>query len=223
MRDDIQSVHLEQLLTRLRERHAVIGIIGLGYVGLPLALRYAAEGFHVLGIDIDAAKVDQLNRGESYIAHIKGPTIAAARAAGLVASSDFSRVVEADALIICVPTPLTAYREPDLSYVIGTVESLLPHMRPGQLLSLESTTYPGTTEEELRPRLEARGLRVGHDVFLVFSPEREDPGNPDYHTRTIPKICGGSTDACLEAGLALYRQAIDTVVPVSSKIGRAHV
>ena len=216
MRDEIKSVHLEQLLTRLRERHAVIGIIGLGYVGLPLALRYVAEGFHVLGIDIDAAKVDQLNRGESYIAHIKGATISAARAAGLVASSDFSRVVEADALIICVPTPLTAYREPDLSYVIGTVESLLPHMRPGQLLSLESTTYPGTTEEELRPRLEARGLRVGHDVFLVFSPEREDPGNPDFHTRTIPKICGGSTDACLEAGLALYRQAIDTVVPVSS-------
>jgi len=216
MRDENQSVHLEQLLTRLRERHAVIGIVGLGYVGLPLALRYAAEGFHVLGIDIDAAKVDQLNRGESYIAHIQGTTIAAARAAGLAATSDFSRVVEADALIICVPTPLTAYREPDLSYVIGTVESLLPHMRPGQLLSLESTTYPGTTEEELRPRLEAHGLRVGHDVFLVFSPEREDPGNPDFHTRTIPKICGGSTDACLEAGLALYRTAIDTVVPVSS-------
>ena len=216
MRDENQSVHLEQLLTRLHERHAVIGIVGLGYVGLPLALRYAAECFHVLGIDIDAAKVDQLNRGESYIAHIQGTTIAAARAAGLAATSDFSRVAEADALIICVPTPLTAYREPDLSYVIGTVESLLPHMRRGQLLSLESTTYPGTTEEELRPRLEARGLRVGHDVFLVFSPEREDPGNPDFHTRTIPKICGGSTAACLEAGLALYRTAIDTVVPVSS-------
>ncbi|MEW7850688.1 nucleotide sugar dehydrogenase [Massilia aurea] len=216
MRDENQSVHLEQLLARLRDRHAVIGIIGLGYVGLPLALRFAAEGFHVLGIDIDADKVNQLNRGESYIAHIKGAAIEAARASGLVASSDFSRVVEADALIICVPTPLTAYREPDLSYVIGTVESLLPHMRPGQLLSLESTTYPGTTEEELRPRLEARGLRVGHDVFLVFSPEREDPGNPDFNTRTIPKICGGTTDACLEAGLALYRQAIDTVVPVSS-------
>jgi len=216
MRDENQSVHLEQLLARLRDRHAVIGIIGLGYVGLPLALRYAAEGFRVLGIDVDAEKVARLNRGGSYIAHIGAPAIEAARAAGFAASTDFTRTGEADALIICVPTPLTAYREPDLSFVIGTVESLLPHMRPGQLLSLESTTYPGTTEEELRPRLESRGLRVGQDVFLVFSPEREDPGNPDFHTRTIPKVCGGSTSACLEAGLALYRAAIDTVVPVSS-------
>lgn len=216
MRDENQSVHLEQLLARLRDRHAVIGIIGLGYVGLPLALRYAAEGFRVLGIDVDADKVARLNRGASYIAHIGAAAIEAARAAGFVASTDFGRTGEADALVICVPTPLTAYREPDLSFVTGTVESLLPHMRPGQLLSLESTTYPGTTEEELRPRLESRGLRVGQDVFLVFSPEREDPGNPDFHTRTIPKVCGGSTDACLEAGLALYRAAIDTVVPVSS-------
>jgi len=216
MRDEIESVHLEQLLARLRDRHAVIGIIGLGYVGLPLALRYAAEGFRVLGIDVDADKVARLNRGGSYIAHIGAHSVEAAREAGFMASTDFARAAEADALVICVPTPLTAYREPDLSFVIGTVESLLPHMRPGQLLSLESTTYPGTTEEELRPRLEARGLRVGQDVFLVFSPEREDPGNPDFHTRTIPKICGGSTDACLEAGLALYRAAIDTVVPVSS-------
>ena len=216
MRDENQSVHLEQLLARLHDRHAVIGIIGLGYVGLPLALRYASEGFRVLGIDVDADKVAQLNRGASYIAHIGAPSIEAARTAGFVASTDFARTCEADALIICVPTPLTAYREPDLSFVIGTVESLLPHMRPGQLLSLESTTYPGTTEEELRPRLESRGLRIGQDVFLVFSPEREDPGNPDFHTRTIPKVCGGSTDACLEAGLALYRTAIDTVVPVSS-------
>ncbi len=216
MRDENQSVHLDQLLDRLRDRHAVIGIIGLGYVGLPLALRYAAEGFRVLGIDVDADKVARLNRGGSYIAHIGAAAIEQARAAGFMASTDFARTSEADALIICVPTPLTAYREPDLSFVIGTVESLLPHMRPGQLLSLESTTYPGTTEEELRPRLESRGLRVGQDVFLVFSPEREDPGNPDFHTRTIPKVCGGSTNACLEAGLALYRAAIDTVVPVSS-------
>jgi len=216
MRDENQSVHLEQLQARLRERQAVIGIIGLGYVGLPLALRYAAEGFRVLGIDVDADKVARLNRGASYIAHIGAPQVEAAREAGFAASTDFSRAAEADALIICVPTPLTAYREPDLSFVIGTVESLLPHMRPGQLLSLESTTYPGTTEEELRPRLESCGLRVGRDVFLVFSPEREDPGNPHFNTRTIPKVCGGSTDACLQAGLALYRAAIDTVVPVSS-------
>lgn len=216
MRDENQSVHLEQLQARLRERQAVIGIIGLGYVGLPLALRYAEEGFRVLGIDVDADKVARLNRGASYIAHIGASQVEAAREAGFAASTDFSRAAEADALIICVPTPLTAYREPDLSFVIGTVESLLPHMRPGQLLSLESTTYPGTTEEELRPRLESCGLRVGQDMFLVFSPEREDPGNPHFNTRTIPKVCGGSTDACLQAGLALYRAAIDTVVPVSS-------
>ena len=216
MRDENQSDHLKQLMARLQDRSAVICIVGLGYVGLPLALRYAAEGFRVLGIDIDAAKVATLNRGASYIAHIQSDTIEAARAHGFSASTEFARASEADALVICVPTPLSPYREPDLSYVLGTADALLPHMRAGQILSLESTTYPGTTEEELRPRLEARGFTVGQDVFLVFSPEREDPGNPDFHTRTIPKVCGGSTAACLEAGLALYRQAIDTVVPVSS-------
>jgi UDP-N-acetyl-D-glucosamine dehydrogenase len=216
MRDATQSAHLEQLTARLRDRTAVIGIIGLGYVGLPLTLRYAAVGFRVLGIDIDAAKVDKLNRGGSYIHHISPEDIGRARANGFEASTDFSRAGEADALIICVPTPLNPYREPDLSFVLDTTDALLPHMRPGQLVSLESTTYPGTTEEELRPRLESRGFVVGQDVFLVFSPEREDPGNPNFQTRTIPKVCGGSTAACLEAGLALYGQAIDRVVPVSS-------
>lgn len=132
------------------------------------------------------------------------------------ATTDFARAADADALVICVPTPLNAYREPDLSFVLDTVEALLPHVRAGQLVSLESTTYPGTTEEELRPRLAARGFTIGADLFLVFSPEREDPGNPDFCTRTIPKVCGGSTPACLRAGVALYQGAVDTVVPVSS-------
>jgi len=216
MRDEHPSAHLQQLTAKLRDRSAVVGIIGLGYVGLPLTLRYAEAGFRVLGIDIDAAKVDKLNRGESYIRHIAAEDIATAREAGFEATIDFTRAMEPDALVICVPTPLNAYREPDLSFVLDTVDALLPFIRPGQLLSLESTTYPGTTEEELRPRLESRGLEVGRDVFLVFSPEREDPGNPDFETRTIPKVCGGSTASCLEAGVALYSAAIDRVVPVSS-------
>ncbi|MFL6709429.1 MAG: nucleotide sugar dehydrogenase [Massilia sp.] len=216
MRDELISGYLKTFQAKCADRSAVIGIVGLGYVGLPLSLRYAAVGFKVLGIDIDAAKVACLNNGASYIEHIGSAQIAAARSAGFEATSDFRRVSEADALIICVPTPLNAYREPDLSFVLGTTDALLPHMRAGQLLSLESTTYPGTTEEELRPRLESRGFTVGQDVFLVFSPEREDPGNPLFETRTIPKVCGGSTPACLQAGLALYGPAIDRVVSVSS-------
>ena len=216
MRDESKPACLEQLTTRLSERTAVIGIIGLGYVGLPLTLRYAEAGFRVLGIDIDGAKVERLNRGDSYIRHIAATDIARARERGFEATTDFTRAGEPDALIICVPTPLNAYREPDLSFVLDTTDALLPYMRPGQLLSLESTTYPGTTDEELKPRLESRGFTVGQDVFLVFSPEREDPGNPDFHTRTIPKVCGGVTPACLDAGIALYSPAIDRVVPVSS-------
>jgi UDP-N-acetyl-D-glucosamine dehydrogenase len=216
MRDESKPALLEQLTTRLRERTAVIGIIGLGYVGLPLTLRYAEAGFRVLGIDIDGSKVERLNRGESYINHIAAADIARARDHGFEATTDFTRAGEPDALIICVPTPLNAYREPDLSFVLDTTDALLPFMRQGQVLSLESTTYPGTTDEELKPRLESRGFVIGHDVFLVFSPEREDPGNPDFHTRTIPKVCGGVTPACLEAGIALYSPAIDRVVPVSS-------
>ena len=216
MRDENKIALLDRLVAKFEDRSAVIGIIGLGYVGLPLSLRYAAVGFHVLGIDIDAAKVGKLNGGASYIEHIPAARIAAARVQGFEATTDFSRAAEADALIICVPTPLNVYREPDLSFVLDTTDALLPHMREGQLVSLESTTYPGTTEEELRPRLEARGFTVGHDVFLVFSPEREDPGNPDFDTRTIPKVCGGATPGCLRAGIALYSPAIDQVVPVSS-------
>jgi UDP-N-acetyl-D-glucosamine dehydrogenase len=214
--DSTVSISGDSLVQRLDQRTARIGIIGLGYVGLPLMIRFADVGYRVTGFDIDAAKVERLNRGESYIERIQDSTVQAARRKGFEATADYARCAEVDALIICVPTPLNRYREPDLSFVIGTVESIVPHLRKGQVISLESTTYPGTTEEELRPRIEARGLKVGKDVFLVFSPEREDPSNPDYETRTIPKICGGTTPACLEAGLALYRQAIDKVVPVSS-------
>lgn len=207
---------LEQLRARLSDRSARIGILGLGYVGLPLALRFSEEGYCVLGFDIDPAKVAALNSGRSYIGHIAAEAIARARRTGFEATAEFSRASEADALIICVPTPLNAHREPDLSFVISTVEAIVPHLRRGQIVSLESTTYPGTTEEELKPRIEARGLRVGDDVFLVFSPEREDPGNAEYATRTIPKVIGGTTQACLQAGIALYGGVIDRLVPVSS-------
>ncbi|MFP5391329.1 MAG: nucleotide sugar dehydrogenase, partial [Gammaproteobacteria bacterium] len=207
MRDQQSSSHLTRLLARFDSRQAVIGIIGLGYVGLPLSLRYSEAGFQVLGIDIDADKVAKLNAGASYIEHISAGAIAAARARRFEATTDFARAAEADALIICVPTPLNTYREPDLSFVLATADALLPHIRAGQILSLESTTYPGTTDEELRPRLESRGFTVGQDVFLVFSPEREDPGNQQFDTRTIPKVCGGDTEACLQAGIALYSGA----------------
>lgn len=193
-----------------------VGIIGLGYVGLPLALRFAEVGVSVLGFDIDEEKVRAINQGRSYIKHIGDAAVERGRRQGLSATADFSRANELDALIICVPTPLDQYREPDLRFVIGTIDALLPYIRRGQLISLESTTYPGTTEEELRPRIESRGFKVGEDVFLVFSPEREDPGNPKFTTQTIPKVVGGCTPACLGEGIALYGKVIDTVVPVSS-------
>jgi UDP-N-acetyl-D-glucosamine dehydrogenase len=216
MKNEHQNSSLASLVTKLENRSATIGIIGLGYVGLPLMLRYVDVGFKVLGIDIDGGKVAKLSQGQSYIEHISAQAIGAARTKGFEATTDFSRASEADALIICVPTPLNAYREPDLSFVTGTTDALVPYIRAGQIVSLESTTYPGTTEEELKPRIESRGLVVGQDVFLVFSPEREDPGNPNFETRTIPKVCGGTTPACQEAGIALYSPAIDRVVPVSS-------
>ncbi|HQQ33512.1 MAG TPA: nucleotide sugar dehydrogenase, partial [Methylophilus sp.] len=206
----------EQLINKLNTKDAVIGIVGLGYVGLPLVLRYSEVGYKVIGFDIDASKVESLELGKSYIEHISSEAIQAAVKAGFSSTTDFSRASEVDALIVCVPTPLNKYREPDLSYVTDTTDSLVPYLRAGQVFSLESTTYPGTTDEELKPRVESKGLKVGQDIFLVFSPEREDPGNPNFTTKTIPKVCGGHTKDCLEAGLALYGQVIDKVVPVSS-------
>ena len=205
-----------KLLEKFSRKTATIGILGLGYVGLPLMIRYAELGFKVLGIDIDSNKVNMLNEGQSYIEHIPPEEITKSLSKGFQATTDFSRATEADTLILCVPTPLNKYKEPDLSYVTDTTDAIIPYLRKGQVLSLESTTYPGTTEEELLPRMESTGLKVGEDVFLVYSPEREDPGNPNFTTRTIPKVVGGHTVECLEVGEAMYQPAIDHIVPVSS-------
>ena len=206
----------ETLIAKLNDKSATIGIVGLGYVGLPLLLRFTEVGYKVLGIDIDPVKVEQLNSGKSYIQHIAHEQIAHAVQSGFSATTDFAEASRADAIILCVPTPLSKYREPDLSYVLNTTDSLVPHLRPGQVVSLESTTYPGTTEEQLLPRLEESGLKVGEDIFLVYSPEREDPGNPKYKASTIPKICSGLTPNCLEVGVSLYKPAVVEVVPVST-------
>nr|WP_040618285.1 nucleotide sugar dehydrogenase [Roseovarius nubinhibens] len=206
----------DQLIEKLANRTATIGIFGMGYVGQPLALRYAQLGYKVIGFDIDQQKVDLLNGGQSDIEHISDEAIAEANASGMESTVDISRTPEADALILCVPTPLNKYREPDLSFVVDTTDSFVPYLRAGQVVSLESTTYPGTTEEELLPRITSGGLKIGREIFLVYSPEREDPGNANFTTNTIPKVVGGHTPICLEVGEALYGQAIDRIVPVTS-------
>ncbi len=192
-----------------------IGILGLGYVGLPLALRYTEVGYDVVGFDVDEKKVKLIQSGNTYIKHITAESIQKSLDK-FDTTIDFSRASECDALIICVPTPLTKYRDPDLSYVVNTTKMIAPHIRPGQTISLESTTYPGTTEEVLKPILEEQGLSVGKDLFLVYSPEREDPANPNFTTQTIPKVVGGSSKNCLEKGIELYSKVVDQVVPVSS-------
>jgi UDP-N-acetyl-D-glucosamine dehydrogenase len=207
----------EETLEKIESGSAVVGVVGLGYVGLPLVLGFVERGFRVIGLDIDEKKVGAVMAGQSYIEHIPGESIGAAISSGkLEATTDFAEAERADALIICVPTPLDEHNEPDLSFVIGTVESLVPYLRPGQVVSLESTTYPGTTEEELRPRIESRGLAVGEDLFLVYSPEREDPGNPDFSATRIPKVVGGTTEHCAQVGRALYQSVISEVVLVRS-------
>jgi UDP-N-acetyl-D-glucosamine dehydrogenase len=207
---------MKNLLEKIKEKRAIIGVFGLGYVGLPLALRYSEVGMSVIGFDVDDVKIEKLNSGESYIEHIPSSRVLDSLNNGFKSTSDFSLVSSVDALILCVPTPLNKYREPDLSYVTTTVDSILPYLRKGQIVSLESTTYPGTTEEELLPRMQSTGLQVGEDLFLVYSPEREDPGNPDFETHNISKVVGGFSPDCLEVGKALYELAIDHIVPVSS-------
>lgn len=206
---------LNSFINKMNNKEAIIGIVGLGYVGLPLMLRFAEVGYRVIGIDVDEQKNELLNQGKSYIKHIPSEQVAKVKKL-INATSDFSASTEADALILCVPTPLDKYREPDLSYVLQTIDTLIPYIRPGQIISLESTTYPGTTEEELKPRVESTGLIIGQDIFLVYSPEREDPGNAHYSTATIPKVCGADTEQCRAAGIALYSAVINHVVPVSS-------
>jgi len=211
------SDHRSTLAAKISDRSARVGIIGLGYVGLPLALLFEESGFPVVGFDVDPAKPEALHRGESYIRHIGKERVAKAFARGrILATTDFDRLAECDAILVCVPTPLGRHREPDLSFIRVTGDEVARRLRPGQLVVLESTTYPGTTREELLPRFEAHGLACGEGFFLAFSPEREDPGNKSFHTQNIPKVVGGMDPASLELATALYGAAIATVVPVAS-------
>ena len=212
---DVQT--LDTFLEAVRARTAVVGVIGLGYVGLPLVLLFGEEGFPVIGFDVDDKKTAALNRGDSYIKHIGVERIQRAfNGDRVVATTNFDRLAECDAIIICVPTPLGVHREPDLKYIRMTAEAIAERIRPGQLIVLESTTYPGTTREELLERFEKKGVVCGRDYFLAFSPEREDPGNEHFNTRTIPKIVGAIDEPSLAATQALYASVIDRVVTVSS-------
>jgi len=221
------------LLSRINDRTATVGIVGLGYVGLPLAVAFAQAGFRVIGIDIDQTKVDALNRQESYIEDVASTTLRALRAPikdgrltfpindghptfPIAATTDFAALAECDAVSICVPTPLAKTGDPDMSYIIAAADQVARYLHPGMLVVLESTTYPGTTTEHLLPRVEAGGLKAGQEIFVCFSPERVDPGRTDWTTVTTPKVIGGVTETCLEMGLALYGAALETLVPVSS-------
>ncbi len=210
--------NIHQLKKRITDRDYKVGIVGLGYVGLPLALEFCSNNFSVTGFDIDKAKVGLIDRGESYIRHIDGSRIKDAVINNrLKATTDYSEVSQVDAVIICVPTPLTSHREPDLSFIEETARKIAPHIRSGQLVTLESTTYPGTTEEVLRPILEEHsGIRAGSDFFLAYSPEREDPNNAAFTTATIPKVIGGYSADCLSIAEKLYGEIIIETVPVSS-------
>ncbi len=213
------SNYRAQLLEKIASREARVAIIGLGYVGLPLAVTFAEAGFRVTGIDVDPSKVEAINRGESYVTDVPSDSLHSLLQRGLLTvTSDFSALAAADAVSICVPTPLRKTGDPDISYIVSASEEIARYLHPGMVLVLESTSYPGTTSEVLLPRFEndALGLTVGQSFFLAFSPERVDPGRTDWTTQTTPKVIGGVTTSCLEVASAYYGAAVDTVVPVSS-------
>jgi UDP-N-acetyl-D-glucosamine dehydrogenase len=211
------STIAEILEEKIRSRSARVGIVGLGYVGLPLAVEFARAGFSVTGIDLDAKKVDRVNRGDSYVGDVSSSVLAPLVEAGcLRATTDFSAVLELDTINVCVPTPLRKTKDPDMSHIVSSCQEIAKYLHPGMLIILESTTYPGTTEELVLPMLVKPGLTVGNDFFLCFSPERVDPGNPKYQTANIPKVVGGCTTDCTNIGRLFYAQALERVVPVSS-------
>jgi UDP-N-acetyl-D-glucosamine dehydrogenase len=210
--------HFEDLQQKIQSKQARVGIVGLGYVGLPLAVEFADAGFCVTGIDIDASKVEAINRGESYVQDVPTAVLAPLVKAGKVrATTDFAAVATLDTINICVPTPLRKTKDPDMSYIVSSCQEIAKHIHPGMLVILESTTYPGTTDELMLPMFERQDhLKVGEHFFMCFSPERVDPGNPQYQTKNIPKVVGGITAACTEIGALFYGQALETVVPVGS-------
>jgi UDP-N-acetyl-D-glucosamine dehydrogenase len=211
------SAIADALREKLRTRRARTGVVGLGYVGLPLAVELAKAGFHATGIDLDRRKVQSINDGQSYIPDVQTADLQSLRAAGrLDATTDFAIVRELDTINICVPTPLRKTKDPDMSYIVSAVEGIATYLHPGMLIVLESTTYPGTTDEVVQPMLESTGLKAGVDFFLAFSPERVDPGNPTFQTHNVPKVVGGFTPTCCALAKELYGSAIDTIVPVSS-------
>src|SRR5678815_2954603 len=209
--------HCEELRRKIETHQASVGVVGLGYVGLPLVVEFAQAGFCVTGIDVQQSKVDAINRGESYIQDVPTADVQALEKAGKIrATTDFSVVRDLDTINICVPTPLRKTKDPDMSFIVNACQEIAKHFHPGTLVILESTTYPGTTDELMLPMFEEAGLKVGKDFFMCFSPERVDPGNSKFQTKNIPKVVGGITKACTEIGALFYRQALDTVVPVGS-------
>lgn len=207
----------DSLAQKIEDRTARVAVIGLGYVGLPLAVEFVQAGFHVTAIDVDSRKIEAINAGQSYIKDVESKHVHAAIQAGkLHATNDYSALRDVDTISICVPTPLRKTKDPDISYIVSATESVAANFRPGKLITLESTTYPGTTDEVILPRLSASGCKVGRDFFLAFSPERVDPGNPRYHTGNIPKVIGGVTPNCLQLASSLYSTVIERIVPVSS-------